>query len=176
MIQLTFTLFTQYRKFKTVALHLNADGYRTANDAEFTGQSVARILRDPSHLENGTVSQDLWDEVQTILSARERSGNAKRRVAHLCSGLLRCGCGQTMYVPTNSKKYTCASCRNKIAKDDLEAIVIEHLRDSQSSEIREIVGRWKSLSVEEKREILENTVQEIIAEDKKVSLTLFAFG
>lgn len=176
MILNIFQTYQTHRKFKTVAEHLNADGHRTANGAGFTGQSIARILRDKSHLEDGTVRQELWDEVQTILAASRRGGNATRRVAHLCSGILRCGCGQTMYVPTNSKKYTCQKCRNKIAKDDLEAIVLENLRIAGSQKVKEAVTSWKSKNFAEKREIIESTVQEIIAEDKKVTLSLFAFG
>lgn len=171
-----FQSFQHLRKFKTVAEQINADGHRTENGAEFTGQSIARILHNKTHLENGTVTQELWDEVQTILAAKKRSGNAKRRVAHLCSGILRCGCGQPMYVPTNSKKYTCQKCRNKIAKDDLEAIVLANLKTSGNGKIVEMIHNWKNHSFEEKREIIESTVQEIIAEDKKVTLTLFAFG
>ncbi len=175
-VEVTFQLFLKSQRFKTVAEHLNAEGYRSANGALFNGQSVARILGDKTYLENGIISQITWDQVQTILLAHERSGTAKRRVAHLCSGILRCGCGQAMYVPTNSKKYTCQKCRNKIAKDDLEVIVLENLKFSDSDRIKEMALNWKNLSFEEKRNIIESTVQEIIADDKKVTLTLFAFG
>ncbi len=176
MILTVFQTYRRLRKFKTVAEHLNADGHRTANGVELSGQSVARILRDKTHLDDGLIPQELWDEVQAILAARERGGNAKRRVAHLCSGLLRCGCGQAMYVPTNSKKYVCQKCRNKIAKDDLEAIVYENLRLSGNKQIVEMIQSWRSLSFAQKREIVESSVQNIIAEDKKVTLSLFAFG
>jgi site-specific DNA recombinase len=171
-----FDIFTVSKRFKTVAEHLNAEGHRTENGAMYTGQSVARILRDVSHLQNGTIPQELWDKVQVILGAKERDGDAKRRVAHLCSGLLRCGCGQAMYVPTNSKKYTCQKCRNKIAKDDLEVIVLENLKSTGNKKITSMTDKWQSHSFEEKREIIESTVKEIVAEDKKVTLTLFAFG
>jgi len=176
MISNIFRTFQRLQKFKTVAEQINGEGHRTENGTMFTGQSIARILRDKTHLDNGTVTQELWNEVQAILAARKRSGNATRRVAHLCSGILHCGCGQTMYVPTNSKKYTCQQCRNKIAKDDLEAIVLENLKTSGSGKIVEMMHSWKNHSFEKKREIIENSVQKIIAEDKKVTLTLFAFG
>lgn len=176
MSKTIFQAFQRFRKFKTVAEHLNADGHRTTNETLFTGQSVARILRDKSHLEDGTVSQGLWDEVQAILAAKERGGGATRRVAHLCSGLLQCGCGQAMYVPTNSKKYTCQKCRNKVTKDDLEHIVVEKLKTSGNEQIVEMVSQWRGLSFEQKREVVESSIQLIIAEDKKVILTLFAFG
>ncbi len=80
IVKEVFDQFLISRRFKTVAEHLNAEGHRTENDALFTGQSVSRILRDQTHLENEIISQELWGEVQTILSARSRSGGAKRRV------------------------------------------------------------------------------------------------
>ncbi len=172
----TFSYFLLDPRFKTVAEILNAEGHRTANGALFTGQSVSRILHDISHVNEGRVSQELWDQCQGILAAKKRGGGARRRVAHLCSGLLKCGCGQSMYVPTNSKKYVCSKCRNKIAKDDLEAVVLENLKDQNSPEIVKAISIWSSLSLPEKREIIESTVEEIIAEDKKVSIFLFAFG
>ena len=168
-----FEKYAKLKKFKTVAEQINADGHRTINGSLFTGQSIARILKDKTHLENGTVSQGLWDEVQTILKARKRGENAKRRVAHLCSGLLKCGCGNAMYVPTRSQKYVCNKCLNKIAKEDLEHIVLENLRVAGSEEVQALVQRWSTLTFEQRREVVESTVQYIIADTKKVSLSLF---
>ena len=172
----TLEHFSREHRFKTVAEILNAEGHRTGNGALFTGQSVSRILHDKSHVDEGRVSQELWDSCQEILAAKKRGGGSKRRVAHLCSGLLKCGCGQTMYVASNSKKYICSKCRNKIAKTDLEAIVLDKLKSVKSDNIQKAISIWQSLSLPEKREIIESTVKEIVAEDKKVSVSLFAFG
>lgn len=176
LVKKHYEAFLQSRRFKTVAEHLNAEGYQTKNGTMLTGQSVSRVLRDKVHLESGAISQELWDEVQVILASQDRGNKAKRRVKHLCSGILKCGCGRTMYVPTNSKKYTCQKCRNKIIKDDLETIVLKNLKLSENEKIAEMVHNWKSLSFSQQREIIESTVQKIVAEDKKVTLTLFAFG
>lgn len=173
---IAFEHFCREHRFKTVAEILNAEGHRTLNGNMFTGQSVARILRDKSYVIEGRVSKKLWDQCQEILAAKKRDGSARRRVAHLCSGLLKCSCGQTMYIPSNSKKYTCVKCRNKIAKTDLEAIVLDNLKTVKSDDIQQAISIWSSLSLPEKREIVESTVKEIIAEGKKVSVSLFAFG
>lgn len=175
MIEKVYGTFVKVRRLKTVAEHLNADGHRTPNGAYFTGQAVSRILNDKKYVDDGTISQILWDQCQEIIAANKRRGST-RRVAHLCSGLLKCGCGQTMYVLTNSKKYVCSNCRNKIAKDDLEAIVLENLKKSDIPDIDQGLSIWPSLSLAEKREIVESCVEQIIAEGKKVTVSLFAFG
>lgn len=174
-INLIFEIFIGVKRFKTVAEQLNAEGHRTSNNSLFTGQSVSRILKDKTHLENSTVTQELWDHCQEILAAKKRSGSSKRRVAHLCSGLLNCSCGQTMYVPTNSKKYVCSKCRNKIAKDDLETIIVQNLKLVGSPEAQSAVEQWAVLSFEQRREIVEATIEQIIAEGKKMTVSLYSF-
>ena len=168
-----FQLFINLQRFKTVAEHLNAEGYSTSNDALFTGQTVSRILQDHQHLEDGAVSQELWDQVQEIVAANKRGGKT-RRVANLCAGLLKCGCRQSMYVPTNSKKYVCSKCRKKIVKDDLETIVVEKLKADGSAEIQDVIGLWKVLAFEQKRELFENAIEEIVFDGKRISISLFA--
>lgn len=168
-------LFVSLQRFKTVAEHLNAEGHRTKSGALFTGQTVSRILRDKKYVEDGTVSQELWEQVQEIIEANKRGGTT-RRVAHLCAGLLQCGCGQTMYVPTNSKKYVCAKCLNKLGKDDAEAIVVEKLKADGSPDVQEAVALWPTLSFEQKRELVESTVESIVCDGKRVSISLYAFS
>ena len=177
LIRSAFRNFILHHRFKTVAEELNAEGHRTVNGALFTGQAVARIIRDRKHVESGAVSQELWDEAQAILDAKERFGGSKRRVAHLFSGLIMCGaCDGPMYPPSKSKNYVCQSCRNKIGKDDLEAIVLEKLRVAGSVEIKEAIKEWPNLSFSQRRELIELSIKEIKAEGKKVSLILLAFG
>lgn len=76
------------------------------------------------------VSEELWDQCNRIIRERQ-SGRAKKpaRIAvQLFAGLAYCQCGTKMYVPSNSPKYICAKCRNKIPVDDLETVFHEQLK------------------------------------------------
>jgi site-specific DNA recombinase len=77
------------------------------------------------------VTADVWDEANAILAGNPLRNVPRRRtkqVVHLFAGIARCGCGAVMYVPSNSPKYTCRDCRNKIPAKDLELILKEELR------------------------------------------------
>ncbi|MEM6819877.1 MAG: recombinase family protein [Pseudomonadota bacterium] len=82
------------------------------------------------------VSEEVWDEVNRILDTQRSSRKrvARKPAVHLFSGLTRCECGEPMYVPSNSPKYTCRKCRTKIPTEDLEAIYREQLQNFLLSE------------------------------------------
>jgi site-specific DNA recombinase len=76
------------------------------------------------------VPVELWDECNHYLDDRKtrlykRPG---KRPVHLFAGYARCHCGKKMYVMSNSYKYVCQACRNRIAVTDLEAIYYEQLK------------------------------------------------
>ena len=121
-IEVIFGHYLHLKRFKAVALEVNAVGMRTQSGGLHTGQTIKRILTDPAN--QTKVGKGIWEQVQIIIKHKP----TKRSVAHLCSGLLRCGCGSAMYVPSRSRKYVCGHCRRKIAKDDLETIILEEGR------------------------------------------------
>ncbi|MGH8337044.1 MAG: recombinase family protein, partial [Gammaproteobacteria bacterium] len=75
------------------------------------------------------VSKELWEQCNTILDNRKCAiePTPGPRVVHPFAGLLTCQCGDKMYVKSNTPKYVCRTCRNKLAIDDMDAIFREHL-------------------------------------------------
>ncbi|MBN1516386.1 recombinase family protein [Candidatus Sumerlaeota bacterium] len=152
-----FELYKEHRRKKTVAQLLNEAGYRTRQGAKFTDSTVHRLLTDPiakgqrrvNYTKNSgdghwklkpesewvyvnvepVVDEELWNVCNQILNdQRVKRRPVGKKPAHLFAGMAVCHCGQKMYVPSNSPKYICKKCRNKIPADDLEAIYFEQLK------------------------------------------------
>jgi len=99
-----FELFFEHQRKKTVAEILNAEGAKTRNGSDFTGQTVGRLLTKNIVLGvkgelDALISQQLYDNVQNILTLQK--GLAKRKSVHLFAGLTFCGCSGKMYVPSS---------------------------------------------------------------------------
>ncbi|MEI7534685.1 MAG: recombinase family protein, partial [Verrucomicrobiae bacterium] len=157
--KLMYELFLKHRRKKAVVRLLNDAGYRTRKGVRFTSKTVTRLLQDPTakgiHRGNYTtrngqtnqcsmkpesewylheveplVTAEIWDECNKLIdeSYSKQKRPAKKPV-HIFSGVVHCECGQRMYVPSNSPKYICRSCRNKITIADLDGIFCEEIKD-----------------------------------------------
>jgi site-specific DNA recombinase len=75
------------------------------------------------------VSEELWDQCNRLLGERrakwKRTGKLPKSIF---GGVTYCTCGKRMYVRSNTPKYYCTTCWNKIAMVDLEAIYYEQLK------------------------------------------------
>jgi site-specific DNA recombinase len=157
VLKLIFELFHTHRRIARVARLVNEAGYRTRKGGPFKETSIWNLLTNPVakglHRQNysrsdgvkrllkpesewvwnrvgAVVTPELWDECNAYLT--ERAAKAKRQgrpAVQLFSGVAHCACGRKMYVPSNTPKYVCQDCRNKIPITDLEQVFFEKLRD-----------------------------------------------
>ncbi len=189
--KLIYELFLEHQRKKTVARILNEMGYRTRNGSKFSDTTIRRLLRDPTakglHRANYTkslgtnkkwilkpkedwvfqkvepiVSEELWNRCNAILDEQEKKNKRPaRKTAHLFSGVVFCHCGNKMYVPSNSPKYVCQKCRNKIGEKDLEEIFKEELKNYflSPTEIENYLKQTDK-AIKEKEELLSSLRRE----------------
>ncbi|GAH75965.1 unnamed protein product, partial [marine sediment metagenome] len=134
------------------------------------------------------VSGDLWNQYNAILDEQEKKNKRPaRKAVHLFTGIVFCSCSNKMYVPSNSPKYTCYSCRNKIRKDNLEEVFQQQLKSFffSPSEIGTYLNKADQVIKEKERllEVLGKEEQRIKREMDKVyrayiddEITMESFG
>ena len=190
--QLIYELFAEHKRKKTVARILNDRGYRTRDGSKFSDTTVGRLIQDPTakgvHRANYTrrvagdkpwalkpehewvlnpvepiVSEDLWNRCNELLESRKvEQVRPTKRPVHLFAGLVLCECGKKMYVPTNTPKYVCSACRNKIPIVDLEGIFLDELKDYLLSpeKVSAYLGRANE-TITEKNALLESLKRDL---------------
>jgi site-specific DNA recombinase len=171
---------------------LNERGYRTRDGSKFSDTTVGRLIQDPTakgiHRANFTrrvasdkpyalkpehewvfnpvepiVSEELWQRCNDLLEARKtKQIRPGKRAVQLFAGLVSCACGKKMYVPSNTPKYVCTACRNKIPIIDLEGIFIDELKGYLLSPERlsEYLAKANE-TVSEKAKLLETLRKEL---------------
>jgi len=157
--KLLHELFIKHKRRRTVARLLNEAGYRTRNGAKFSDTTVTRLLTDPTvkgtrranyTKSNGMgkgwttkpkdewvlssvdpiISEELWEECNQILAAQKQNPrHSTKKPVQLFAGYAFCSCGNKMYVPSNTPKYVCFKCKNKIPVTDLEGVFHEQLKN-----------------------------------------------
>jgi site-specific DNA recombinase len=138
-----------------------AKGVRRANYTQSMNNSTKAWKLKPEeewvlHEVPAIISEDLWNECSGLLNAQRANGKRPaKKTVHLFAGVTYCACGQKMYVPSNSPKYICYTCRNKIPVVDLEAIFHEQIRNFYFSD-DEIAAHLEKADavIKEKSELL----------------------
>lgn len=74
------------------------------------------------------ISRKVYDEcVGHLDSLRLKGKRVVRQSVHLFSGYAHCQCGEKMIVPSQSRKYVCRACKNRIAMDVLEECFLSEI-------------------------------------------------
>jgi|GEM_PF-1633036 hypothetical protein len=190
ILQLLFELFIQHRRKGTVARLLNEQDFRTRTNSNWSDMAVARILADSNYnqiLKGSSseddkalvISQNQWDQAQDILAEQKQGVKRPGRTPkHLFAGKVKCHCGATMYKPSNTPKYVCKACRNKIPIEDLEKIYLHELNPflKQSDQLTAIIGQWAELDPQIKHRIIDSTIDGVALQQGNAVEFIFSYS
>ncbi len=138
-----------------------AKGVHRLNYTKSLGDKKSWVLKpkeDWIHFEvEPIVPEELWEQCNRILDEQQKNRKKRptRQAVHLFTGFVFCSCENKMYVPSNSPKYTCYKCRNKIGTTDLEEVFRHQLKAFFCSP-EEIAGHLGNADkvIKEKEELL----------------------
>lgn len=205
--RLVYELFAEHKRKRTVARLLNEKGLRTRGGKHFSATTVARLITDPTakgeYRTNYTknigagkswalkpehewvitkvdpiVSEELWTRCNGFIEARRTTGVAPtKKAVHAFTGIAVCFCGGKMYVPSNSPKYICLKCRNKIPVVDLDGLFRDELKAylTASDRIQSFVTQAES-GIEEKRQAIKNLKDELAAQKRDFDRNVRLYG
>lgn len=203
-----YELFLEHRRIGTVMRLLNAAGYRTRVGAMWSDTGVMRNLVHPSakgvrytnvytktgswkveekpedqwfmHAIEPIVSEEVWNKANQMIEERKKKGKRPtKQVTHIFAGLAHCHCGGRMYVPTNSPKYICQKCKNKIPTADLENIFHEELKGYFADPepiARHFLAAKQSVSEKERRVMLHRQEIDKVKEEMTRTHRLYLDG
>ncbi|MEQ1675544.1 MAG: recombinase family protein [Chitinophagaceae bacterium] len=216
--KLVYELFLTHKRKVTVANLLNEQGYRTRNGSNFSDTTISRLLRDSTakgqRIANYTkslgegknwvikpqeewvvtacpavVSEEVWEKCNDLLDKQEKERKPPtKRPVHLFTSIVYCECGEKMYIPSQSRKYICLTCRKqRIDLNDLEDIYYENLKlyllnkdqivfFTEKTE-KTILEKEKELvSLRAKKEELDNEMDKLVALYQANELPKEGFG
>ncbi|MGK5090446.1 hypothetical protein WDW89_00360, partial [Deltaproteobacteria bacterium TL4] len=108
------------------------------------------------------ISEEIWDRCNHILNEREKKNKKpSKKAVHLFTGYAVCHCGNKMYIPSDSIKYTCLKCKNKIPMTDLEDLFHHQLKQFffSSDEITNYLDKADQ-TIKTKEELLRSAEEE----------------
>ena len=100
------------------------------------------------------------------------------KTVHLFASIVAYSCGAKMYLPVDSEKQVCQTCRNKIPASDLERVFFEQfrtsflahaMRESDGNTERELVQVWPVMDAAEKRKTLETMLDSVVVGDGDIA-------
>ena len=186
-----YELFQLHHRKYAVAQMLNAKGYRTRKGCLWQETQIKDILLDSSakgvYLFNRQkrtgpwtfelkpesewgqvecepiVSPELWQQVNRILEEQVKKWKRPGRLpSQTFSKLVWCTCGGKMYARTDSPKYLCRKCNNKIAIADLEGVFHGEIKHFFANPVRLAKGLSEADENRKQKEALLVTHQQAI--------------